>query len=92
MPTRPVNSCIFGEPDPALAAARGLQKLAVAHLAAAQRRQVDAITCPAAFATHNSCAVDVALGFLKELQDAAVRIGRDRIVLDEPQLRPAARL
>ena len=89
MPTRPVRSCIIGEPTHAFAAPRRLQQLAIADFAAAQRRQrrrddgAGGVCHPELLRD-----VGVALGFLKELQNAAVGVARHRVVADEPELRP----
>ena len=75
--------------DPRFAAARGLQKFAVADFAAPQRRQRGRDdraggVCHPQLLSH----VGVALGFLKELLNAAVGIARYGIIADEAELRP----
>ncbi len=75
--------------DPRFTAARRLQKLAVAHFAASQGRQCrrdDGAggVCDPQLLRH----VGVALGFLKELLNAAVGVARHGVIADEPELRP----
>jgi hypothetical protein len=81
---------LLGHPDPCFAAAGGLEPWPVANLTPTQRRNRGGDHLTGGVGDPELLQLEIALRVLQELQNPPVGIGGQRVVLDEPQLRPSA--